>query len=209
MPKRIGFLLMLCVLTLSLLAGCIGTDPGKLRIEVSDITTQDMRTTITLQCKNTLDSSAGFRQRQVWITTDQGVFDVDYNGASHIPRGDSQRSFTVNAPGTVQKIVFSQLQHDGNHRHDHRVLNDVTVYDIASGITYFEGTTDAFDNPDWLQDLLPWIFVPLALLLVCLRPIMLVVYRIMDKQEEKLINQIFDKDTDDIDDDIDDDSADE
>ena len=172
--QRISHLLIAIVLLVCLCAPAALADGNTLRIEVTKIYQEGNKQYASLVIQNYTGARVSFgwvSSCEVIVTTDKGMYSDTMSSFNHIPQGNCTMQLPLgNVPGTVQKIVITDLRKLDNRGLPGATLDKCVIYDTAKGITSFEGKFSSIT----LQSVM-MVVVPVFMLLILIGGIVLVV----------------------------------
>ena len=118
-----------------------GDEPLFIKVENTLQTTRGLLVLLTFHNNTGRRLSLGWVSCQIEVTTTDGTY---YQNVEHteISQGSSQIQINIiGASGDIRKFVISDLRllKESSGLSD-KALNDVVVYDISTGVTYFEGS---------------------------------------------------------------------
>lgn len=142
--KRMAHLLLAAVLFVCLFAPAAQAAGSTLTIEVNDIYTENDQQYAALTLHNYTGARISFgwvKSCEIIVTTDKGMYSRSISSVSNeIAQGDYTLKLRLGKiPGTVQKIVITDLRKLDSRGLPGARLRNCVIYDTAEGITSFEG----------------------------------------------------------------------
>lgn len=158
--KRVVIICLLVVVVLGLILACT-TKSGPLEIQVASIQARGDSQIVTLRYQNHTGAQVSYgwvNSCKIQVTTDRGTFTCPAPHLGKIPQGTSHDTLTLrNCPGTVQKIVVTELVRLGENGLPKEELHDAVIYNGSMHLNSFRDSFGFFDNPEWFFDCIPFI----------------------------------------------------